>query len=457
MHTHSVIATVLAASTVQAVGAVVAVLTVIGFIVYVVANLRAGRAEVGSEIELAPNRKPYYDDDELETTKLNRTLVSGVMLLGVCAVGLPLYWLAEPGRQEGAVESSLRTFEHRGQVQYEEGSQCVNCHGPEGVGGQAPYVLLDSNNQFVANLQWRAPALNTVLLRFSREEVAHIINYGRPNTPMAAWGPEGGGPRTTQQIDNLIDYLASIQLDPEEARSQIESSLVAELGLLEGDDLNDPEKVAEAAEDIDYEALETGEALFNMGRTDGVAAGAYACGRCHTRGWSVITEGEGTVEPESARALLGPYVDYEDGSGGGLGPSLDGVVPRKFATVDQLAEFIATGSADGLNYGNGGQGSGNMPGFGDNPNTEEISDDGIYSREMVCAVARYVATLQGNNPPLAEVPTTTAPSTTTTTAPPSDDADEAGDEEADEEEASGEALAGFCDEEAIEALEEADG
>lgn len=449
MHTPSVTTTVLAASTVQTVGAVIAVLMGIGFVVYVVANLRAGRDEVGSEIELAPNRKPYYDDEELETTKLNRTLLWGVILLGVSAVGLPLYWLAEPGRQTGATEESLRIFENRGLEQYEEGSQCANCHGPDGVGGQAPYVLLNPDNQFVANLQWRAPALDTVLLRFSRDEVAHIINYGRPNTPMPAWGPEGGGPRTTQQIDNLVDYLASIQLTPDESRAEVEADLVEALGLLEGDDLTDPDLVAEAAADIDYESLETGEALFNMGRTSGFAGGAYACGRCHTRGWSMVTEGEGAVEPESARALLGPYVDYQDGSGGGLGPSLDGVVPRKFASVDELAEFIATGSADGLNYGNGGQGSGNMPGFGDDPNTEEDTEDGMFSREMVCAVARYASTLEGNAPPLPEVPTTTAPpATTTTTAPPAEEGVEATTTTTAPPEPA------FCDEDALEEAED---
>lgn len=445
MHTHAIATTVLAASTVQTVGAVIAVLTTIGFVVYLIANVRSGRDEVGSEIELAPNRKPYYDDDELETTKLNRTLASGVVLLGICAVGLPLYWLAEPGRQQGAEEESLRIFENRGHEQYEEGSQCANCHGPEGVGGQAPYVLLNADNQFVANLQWRAPALNTVLLRFSREEVAEIINLGRPNTPMPAWGPEGGGPRTTQEIDNVVDYLASIQLTSEEAKAEVEGELVAALGLLPEEDLDDEDKVAEAAEQIDYESLETGEALFNMGERSGFAGGAYACGRCHTRGWSMVTEGEGAVEPASATELLGPYVDYEDGAGGGFAYSLDDLVPRKFASVDELAEFISTGSQDGIGYGDGGLGTGRMPGFGDNPNTEDVPEDGMYTHEMVCAVARYAATLQGGDAPLPEVPTTTAPPATTTTTAPADD--EAAAEE-EEEEAAAE-LPAFCSDEAL--------
>ena len=51
---------------------------VIGFIVYAAFNVRAGRAEVGSEIELAPNRKEYYDDETLEGPRLERLQLLGV-------------------------------------------------------------------------------------------------------------------------------------------------------------------------------------------------------------------------------------------------------------------------------------------------------------------------------------------------------------------------------------------
>src|SRR5690606_41203322 len=86
MHLLSGSATVLAASTVTTIGATLVVLLLIGLLVYVWINLRAGRPEVGSEIELAPNRKPYYDDDELETRVLNRTLRTALVLLVVIAV-----------------------------------------------------------------------------------------------------------------------------------------------------------------------------------------------------------------------------------------------------------------------------------------------------------------------------------------------------------------------------------
>jgi mono/diheme cytochrome c family protein len=439
----SLSSTALAMSTVQSVGAVIFVLALIGFVIYVLANVRAGRAEVGSEIDLAPNRKPYYDDDQLETTKLNRTLASGVALLGVVAVGLPLYWLNEPGRQEGAAENSLRIFESRGLETYETGSQCVNCHGPEGSGGQAPFTILDDSGGFVASVNWRAPALNTVLLRFSTDEVNKIIEYGRPGTPMPAWGAGGGGPLSEQQIDNLVHYLASVQISPEDAQREAEVALASELGLLSDDDKGDADAEDAAIAQIDYDDLETGATAFQLGGESGVGSGAYACARCHTRGWSIITSGDDAIQPPTAD--VSDFNEYLPGSGS-YGPTLDDLVPRQFFTVDELAEFISLGNEDGVGYGNVGQGDGMMPGFGDNPNTPDTPDDGMMPREMICAIARYESTLRGDEPPADSVPTTVATTTTTTTAPPG--ADEAAEEESSPPEPA------FCSDEALEALDQ---
>lgn len=388
---------VLAASTVTTIGATIVVLIVLGLLIYVWVNLREGQAEVGSEIELAPNRKLYYDDDELETTVLNRTLRWALVLLVVIAVGLPLYWLNEPSRMSGAEANFKTTFEGRGEELYVTGSQCQNCHGPEGTGGQAPYTILDAEGAFVASVNWRAPALDTVLLRFSREEVEYIINYGRPFSPMPGWGADvGKGPLSPQQVSNLVDYLASIQLTPEEAQRQAQVALATDLGLVE--DGASEEEIDAALDEIDYDDPATGEALFNLE----TAGGAYACARCHTRGWSIITEGEDAVSP--ADADLSDFAGFADGSGA-FGPNLTGgLIPNKFATYEELVAFISTGSIDGEPYGNNGIGSGRMPGFGDNPNTEEVEGDGMLTPEMLAAIARYEANLPAAatpNPPSA--------------------------------------------------------
>ena len=386
--------TVLAASTVTVVGAVIAAIILIGFVIYVIVNVNTGRAEAGSEIELAPNRKPYLDDEQLETSKLDRTLRWALIALIIVGVGLPLYWLNEPSRLSGAVEGFQRKFVSRGERTYTEGSQCENCHGPDGTGGQAPFTITDANNQFVAQVNWRAPALNTVLLRYSKDEVTFVINYGRPFSPMPGWGAAvNKGPLNEQQISDVVAYLESIQLSPEEAQRQAQVALAEDLGLLQQGETDDAAIDAALAQ-IDYQDPETGRALFNLE----VAGGAYACARCHTRGWSIIPD---SVEP--ADADLSAYAGFPDGSGA-LGPNLTGgLVDRQFASVEELALFVSTGSVDGEAYGNNGIGSGKMPGFGDNPNTENVENDGMMTQDMIEAIARYEASL-----PPAET-TTNAP------------------------------------------------
>jgi mono/diheme cytochrome c family protein len=386
--------TIVGLSTVEAVGAVIAVLAIGGFVVYAIINFFASRTEVGSEIELAPNRKPYVSDDELETTKLNRTLLMAGLLLVIIAVGLPLYWLAEPGRQEGAAEAGEQTFISRGLDLYEEDSDCAACHGPEGSGGTAPHTLFDDDDEFVANVAWKAPALDTALLRFSEEEVAEIIEFGRPGTPMAGWGAGGDGPLTEQQIDNLIAYFRSIQKTPDEAQRDAEIQLAQQLDLIEPGEA-DEAVIDEALEEIDYSDPETGQELFNLGDAPVLDGGAYSCARCHTDGWSLDLE---AIEPEDAD--VEPFVDFEDGSGT-YGPPLSDLIPRQFATVDELAEFIGEGTELGQGYGRQGQGSGMMPGFGSNPNTE-VPGDGMMTHEMLCSVALYASTLTGGDTPAEE-------------------------------------------------------
>jgi mono/diheme cytochrome c family protein len=322
------------------IGLVLGVIVLFGFVVYVLVNvLRSGKPEVGSEIELAPNRKPYLSDEELEGPKLDRALSWGLLTLIVVAVGLPLYWVLEPGRQSGAVEEFNEKFVSRGADMFAptgdnlQALNCAGCHGGmEATGGAAVYNLTQPDGS-VEVVNWKAPALNTVLLRYDREEVEFILTYGRPFSPMPAWGVEGGGPLNEQQIQNLIDYLESIQISPEEAQSQAEDALRGVLGLEEG-------------EEIDYDDRDVGEALFNLGLTDGFAGGAYACGRCHTHGWSYANSLD----------------ELEFPGGGAMGPNLTGgAVELQFPRNPDPAEgespfqeqldFITVGSDRGVLYG----------------------------------------------------------------------------------------------------------
>jgi mono/diheme cytochrome c family protein len=333
----------------RAIGTVIVVILAIAGVVLFWFNTRAARPELGAEIELAPNRKPYYADDELEGRVLDRVLGLALILIAIIAVGLPLYWLAEPGRQEGAAlaydgtEDTMGIRASRGEALYLT-LACGDCHG--GVqGGFRDHVLLDPDTgDFVAQVPWKAPALNTVTLRYEREEIEYILNYGRPGTPMQAFGTPGGGPLTTQQVDNLIDYLYFVTLDEEAAKQEATAEI---------------ERSLEAGE---FDSL--GEAVFNLGLNNGFAGGAYSCGRCHTAGW----------------AYGNPL---EPGSGGTIGFALrDGATLTRFPTEQLHYDFVFDGSEDGVGYGVGGQGSGRMPGFGRMLTEEQIQAVIEYERGL---------------------------------------------------------------------------
>ena len=335
----------------RTIGFVLAGLLILAFAVAVLVNMRRGRREVGSEIELAPNRLPGTPDEELETTRLDRTLGLGLVALVVIAVALPLYWLAEPGRQEDAAAGFQDVFISRGEELYVNGSQCASCHGPEGTGGVATYTITDpSTGDFVEQVDWNAPALNTVLYRYTPDEVKYVLNYGRGNTPMPAWGAPGGGPLTDQQLDDLVYYLRSIQLPAEEWASMVEEELAAACAPVDGlctkadesDPLKDqPGRITWRTE---------GEALFNLGYYSKFAAGAAACARCHTAGWSY-----GDADPESGIGSLGPNLTN--------GRSL-----VQFPTAAQQEDFVSAYPKSGVAYGRGGISSGKMGSFGENPN-----------------------------------------------------------------------------------------
>ncbi len=366
------------ATAASAIGGVIAVVLIAGFVLAVIANMRRGKAEVGAELELAANRKPYLSDEELEGKKLDRTLGFGLVILVVVAITLPAYWLAEPGRQSGAVEKFKEEFISRGKNIYNVKAQCSSCHGPAGVGGVKNYTLLNANGDFVAQVDWKAPALNTVLFRYSADEVKYILNYGRQNSPMPAWGAPGGGPLTDQQLDDVIAYLYSIQLSASDSQTAVQTEI---------DNVCKPDAANNCTLYGTTDAAKwktLGEALFNLGQYDAFASGAYSCARCHTQGWSYGMPGV-------------------SGGGGGLGYNLTGGSElRQFETATQQEEFITIGSELGKPYGKGGIGDGQMPGFGLNPSaidpkvaaaTGMTPAQTMYTQDQIAAVVAYERSL----------------------------------------------------------------
>ena len=350
------------ALTTTTIGVIGLVIIVAGWIIYGLFNVVAGRKEAGSEIELAANLKPYYDDETLEGPRLERVQFWGVVLLAVIVIALPLYWVFEPSRQAGAQEKWDARFASWGSQLFaptaEGGFNCAGCHGGmQAVGGEAPFTVTDPVTREVQAVNWKAPALNTVLYKFDESEIRFILNYGRPFSPMSPWGLVGGGPMNSQQIDNLIAYMKSIQI-PRENCGEGEDPLVCGSGNLPAELQTEVQTAAEKAV-ADGEADTVGEALFNLE----LASGAFSCARCHTLGWSY---GQ-------------PGVSGQGAFGWNL---TGGSVNNHFASQDQLVEFVQNGSEFGKLYGRNGQGSGRMPAFGS-----------LLTDEQLDAILEYVRSL----------------------------------------------------------------
>ena len=400
------------------VGAVIVIVVVVG------AKVLSVRREPSEKT--ASNQTPFYDDDVLEDGHLTRVLRWALLFSTIVAVVLPLYWLLEPSRQdqeavgfdERAIERGATLFANPSMEAFNSAKslQCANCHGVDASGGSKPFVLTpeaqgDPEAAPVSEI-WIAPALNDVFYRYTEDplkgiqQVTQILVYGRPGTPMPAWGVAGGGPKNEQAISDLVAYLKSIQIKPDAARAQATKKVADFQSFVAGRPATakDPavpsqEAVARTAlaaaqKSLDAATTEAQKTLYR-GKIDAANEGIrrskeYAaqvakmsegellfntqCARCHTKGWSALRPSDGFVPmPEPAGS-------------GALGPSLrDGAVLDQFpGEPGKLKQFDWVGVGVEANKGFGVRGisSGKMPHFGEILTKAQIEAIIAYERSL---------------------------------------------------------------------------
>lgn len=165
-----------------------------------------GRPRRTREESLPTNFARGDPDSVLEGPRLAKIMVWGVASSIFITGFLVVYFVVEPFREASYSKKFLSASEHRGELEFRPeaghaGANCAQCHGPEGEGG---FAATDPN--------WPAPPLNNVFARFSREEIKRVIEMGRPGTPMPSWAVEFGGPLNDQKIDDIVNYVESLQL-----------------------------------------------------------------------------------------------------------------------------------------------------------------------------------------------------------------------------------------------------
>jgi mono/diheme cytochrome c family protein len=174
--------------------------------------------------------RPGQPDEVLEGKRLERIQVAGVLFSIATALFIVFYWFPETQRQEAFQERFDEESVERGELIFsapppleedadpaafreEEraialGQACINCHGPDGMGGKVPNGFVDPVTG--RRVEYVAPPLNNVFTRWDEEVVRFTIERGRPGTPMPAWGVEYGGSMTSQMVDDVMNWLRTL-------------------------------------------------------------------------------------------------------------------------------------------------------------------------------------------------------------------------------------------------------
>lgn len=188
--------------------AVLVVAATLGLLVVLL--LVYGRPRRTSEEGLPTNFSRGDPDSVLEGPRLNRVLTWMVASTIFCGGFLAVYFFIEPFREVSYGKKFLAASVERGMHEFRPeaghpGANCAQCHGPEGQGGFA-----------ATDPTWPAPPLNNLFARYSRIDIKRIISAGRPGTPMPSWHIEYGGPLNDQKIDDIVNFVESIQIPAEE-------------------------------------------------------------------------------------------------------------------------------------------------------------------------------------------------------------------------------------------------
>jgi mono/diheme cytochrome c family protein len=194
------------------------VLIVLGGLLYISAR---GELKGKRKSRVPAALRPAPGDDVLERRTLERYLMVGAVTTLAMAVWLPAYWLREPTRLDNKRAFFLEQAVKEGEDLYQ--SLCSSCHG-EQLEGTPRQITVDGES-----LQVAEPPLRYVYSRYlaagrTEDEVNLLlldaISKGRPGTVMPTWSLAYGGSLNSAQIDNVIEYIRTEQIDFPEAEAE---------------------------------------------------------------------------------------------------------------------------------------------------------------------------------------------------------------------------------------------
>jgi mono/diheme cytochrome c family protein len=163
--------------------------------------------------------RPGPADPQLEKPRLERMQYWGIITVVAMAVWIPAVWLNEPKQNETDQRNFNAASVAAGAASVQLNSQtnptgigCVRCHGP-GLGGG--YNVFNGTVVPVPNLQTvcGGPKYGHALIH-SLTDVVNTIAEGRTGTDMPSWSVKFAGSLDDQQINDIVNYILSIQKVP---------------------------------------------------------------------------------------------------------------------------------------------------------------------------------------------------------------------------------------------------
>ena len=384
------------------------------------------------------NLTPFFDDDVLEGAHLERVLGVALIALVVVVLGLLAYFIWEPFRETAAasgfhaqsVERGATLFANAQSKDYDSTKSllCANCHGVDGGGGVATFVVKSDDPRCDPNAA-SDPADAGLL-----PAVAGVVGGAEPSVRAAAlltcatdpdhhlWqtrdtdaclgggvregrapgaehpGPgqlrrehlhhlgQGAGRRRQGDRRAAPTRAACVgreQLTAPATRAAADkwvadatADLAAARTLLanaSAQDVATDTKVVQEKQETLQAAV--GWQQTTQAPTDGAISFMNNCARCHTRGWSYFDASNPEANPPPG--IMG---------GGAYGPNLTGGdVNNQFPPPtgeQELMQWISIGVPVNEAYGIRGISSGRMPHFGAVLTKSQIEDIMAYERSL---------------------------------------------------------------------------
>src|SRR6266581_2323019 len=148
-------------------------------------------------------------------------VVAAVALVLFFVVFIPLVWLKEPAENLAQSKQLITDSIGRGAEEVQLSSEtnqtgigCVRCHGDNPTLGGGHNIF---NGQLIT-----VPNLRTVCgsSTFNHTQIHNVVDVrntimqGRPGTDMPSWSVRFAGALDDQQIQDLVEYIVSIQEVP---------------------------------------------------------------------------------------------------------------------------------------------------------------------------------------------------------------------------------------------------